>query len=378
MKKILATLTILLLLGAPSVFAGGGAEQEADHHDHHDHEEHGFLTPADLHEADLSDDALLDVVASTQLIADAVANVGGDRIQLITLMDQGQDPHGFEPTPRQMAQVSDSDVVFINGFALEEGLLPVLENVSDDVPMVEVSQRITAIAGDDHDHEHEGEAEEDHHDEHHHEDGEEHHDDDDHHEDGDEHHDEHHEEGEHHHAIDPHTWMSVRNVISWVEVVRDSLVALDPQGRDEYIANADAYIAELRELDEWVVNQLSTIPEENRVIVADHKVFGYFGRDYDFEQGEAVIPSFSTNSEPSPSHLAELVETLNEHPVPAVFVGDSTDMAIKDMFENLKEAVSVEPLVLQYSANHFAPDFPDYVSFFQYNVGQLVSGLAGK
>ncbi len=229
----------------------------------------------------------LRVVATTTILADIVRNVGGERIALTTLLPGGVDPHTFEPTPRDLATVAGAHVLFANGFGLETFLARMLQNAGANVPVVEVSAGVTPrrlAPG-------EGDAD---------------------------------EAG----AVDPHTWTSPANAIRFVDNIAATLSALDPAHAGEYAANARSYRRQLEELDAWIRAQIESIPPENRALVTDHAVFGYYADRYGLRQVGAIIPSFSAAAEPSAGEIAALEATMAQYGVKAVFVGNSVNPAL--------------------------------------------------
>ncbi len=296
----------------------------------------------------------LRVVVSTTVVGDVVSAVGGEAIALTVLMPPGADPHGFQPTPRDVAALSEADLVFINGLGLEEGLLPVIEGAVAAERIVAVSEGLPVLRG----------ADEPEHDDHA----------------ADEGHDEH--EGtspttatgaEHEHAVDPHTWMDPNHVIVWARVIAEALAQADPNHRRDYEARAQAYIAELEALDAWIRQEVATIPPEKRLLVTDHLVFGYFARRYGFEQVGAVIPGFSAVAEPSAQELAALEEAIRSHGVPAIFVGTTVN-------PRLAERVARDTgtrLLRIYTGSLSGPEgpAPTYLELMRYNVRTIVAGL---
>jgi manganese/iron transport system substrate-binding protein len=222
----------------------------------------------------------LRVVATTNIVADVVANVGGERIELTTLMDIGVDPHSFVPTPADTAAVHDAHVVFANGLGLESNLEEMLKNAGGNAVHIQVSEGLEYLAA------------------------------------GDQHQDEGHgPEGE---EADPHVWFSVPNVVHWTEKIEGALSTLDPGGASYYRENSQAYAAELQQLDTWIEDQIDRIPEANRKLVTNHPSLGYYAQRYDLEQVGAVFP-ISPSSEPSAQDLAALEDAIGEAGVPAVF-----------------------------------------------------------
>jgi len=280
----------------------------------------------------------LRVVATTTIVGDVVAQVGGDAIDLTVLLPVGADPHTFDPSPQDMTKVADADIIFANGAGLEAFLERLLENAGGDAEVVEVSEGITFI-----------EAE-------HHEDAAE--------PTGD---------GHHHEGIDPHTWTDPNNVLRWVDNIEAALVLHDPAHAADYKTNADAYRAQLRELDAWVREQVAAIPVENRKLVTDHETFAYFAQRYGFEQIGAVVPGYSTAAQPSARDLADLEDRIRAYGVKAVFVGSTVNPALA---QRVAEDTGVR-LVSLYTGSLTASggEADSYLGYVKYNVGAIVEGL---
>ena len=320
--------------------------------------------------------AVVQVVTTTSFIADWAENVGGDRVEVFSLVPTGADPHGFQPGARDVAKIADADIVFSVGLSLEGSwLTELLENASrDPSTIIELSDAIEPIEfAESHKEdvellEHIGEAvheveegeltpeaaieeirvilgssEEE-------EGGEE--------EEGkdnaeeeeaaamiqaiidqvddgtkdpvdgieeiehliSEGKDEH--EGHGHGVEDPHFWFDPLRVKLAVGYISEQFSTLDLDGADGYAANASEYNAELDELDAWTQEQVASVPDTRRFLVTSHDSFGYFADRYGFEV-VGVILSTTTEVEPSAEHLTELVEVVEEYNVPAVF-GEAT------------------------------------------------------
>ena len=368
------------------------AHSEEDHHDeeghddhadeeHHDHEHSESLEAliAELSPVSLAEGERLQVLASTSIVGDLVSNVAGESVDLSVLMPIGADLHSFEPVPSDLAAIADADVIFVIGLNAEEQLMESLENAGGEAVIVPVSTGIELLEfaeGEGHDHGH-GDEED------HHEDGEEHHDDDEeeHHDDEEEHHDgeeEHHDdEAAHDHdhgGVDPHVWTTPYHAILMVHNIEGVLAALDPAQADLYIANAEAYEAQLEELDGWVQSQIETIPAENRELVTDHTVFNYYADRYGLTQVGTVIPSFSTSAEPSAQELAELQDAVVAYDVPAIFVGTTVNPSLSEQVaqDTGKQLLTIYTGSLG-PAGSRAETFVDYI---RYNTNAFVEGLS--
>ncbi len=274
----------------------------------------------------------LKVVATTSIVADVVQQIGGDSFSVTTLLPLGSDPHSFQPSPRDMAMVADASIIFANGAGLEEFLQPLIENAGAQGRVIEVSdgiQLLEAPAGE----ADSGDAD----------------------------------------SGDPHTWVDPNNVLVWVDNIRAALVELDPAHAAIYQANAERYTASLQELDAWVVEQVAAIPPENRSLVTDHLVYGYFAARYGFEQIGAIIPGFSTISSPSAQDLAQIEEAIQSHHVLAIFVSDAINPTLA---QRVSDDTGVQ-LVRLYHGSLSEPGGPaaTYLDLIHYNVNAMVAAL---
>jgi ABC-type Zn uptake system ZnuABC Zn-binding protein ZnuA len=227
----------------------------------------------------------LKVIAAETFLADMTQNVSGDRIKVESLMPVGVDPHTFEPTPADVTKVADSDVIVINGAGLEEFLDKLLKNAGGQHHSIEASAGLTSRQL------HEGEI------------------------------------TDPDHAGDPHFFLDPNNVIKYVENIRDGLTKVDPEGAATYTANAEVYIAKLKELDRWIANQVKTVPEANRLLVTNHDNFGYFADRYGFKIIGTVLPGVSTGASPSAQQLADLIDHIKATGAKAIFEGVNPQLA---------------------------------------------------
>ncbi len=284
------------------------------------------------------------VITGTVILADFARNVGGDAVDVESLIPSGGDAHTFRTTPSDGIKVGGADVILLNGSGLDDDLVAFVESSRRSGSIfVEVSEGLTPMdlvvreLGDDH-HDEDEEEGEDHGDEE--EEGEDHGDEeeeegDDHgdeEEEGDDHGDEEEEGDDHgdeeeddhgdeedghgHGGGDPHFWLDPIAAIFYIEVIRDTLIEADPARADNYRSNADAYIQQLRDLDAEIKETLAVIPAEHRTLVSFHDAFGYFGARYDFE----VIAFVGVHGgEPTPGDIAGVIHEVEEEGLPAIF-----------------------------------------------------------
>ncbi|HSQ27973.1 MAG TPA: metal ABC transporter substrate-binding protein [Anaerolineales bacterium] len=299
-----------------------------------------FLAACNTPTDDISQqDHILRVVATTNIVGDVVSQVGGDAIELTVLLPPGTDPHSFQPTPQDMARAADAQVIFMNGAGLEAFMQSLLEKSGSQARLVEVSQDIALLEAVSH-----GESEGD---------------------------DAHSEEGEH--AGDPHVWMDPNNVLIWVDHIESTLVEIDPRNAALYKKNAESYRQELIDLDRWILEQVTQIPEANRELVTDHQLFIYFADRYGFEQIGAIVPGYSTLSEPSAQELAQLEDAIRELGVRAIFVGNTVNPGLAQRLAN----DTGTKLVFFYTGSLTEATGPaaTYLDYMRFNVLAIVDAL---
>ncbi len=249
------------------------------------------------------------VVATTSILGDVVENVAGDDATVEVLIPNGTDPHGFEPSARQMARLQSADLVVANGLGLEASLRSVLESLATGgPPLVEVAEEVDPLpfghAGADGD---EDDGADDH--------------------DGD----------DDHGDLDPHFWTDPLRVATAADVVAAALAEVASEV--DWAGRARRYGEELEKLHRDIERILEEVPAGRRKLVTNHEVFGYFAARYGFEVTGVVIPGGTTIAEPSASDLAQLAATIREEHVPAVF-GETTQSG--DLVEALRREADLE------------------------------------
>lgn len=271
----------------------------------------------------------LEVVATSSIIGDVVGEIGGDTIRLDTLMQPGQDPHSYEPATGDLAAVADADVVFVNGWALEEGVLGRLQDVAEYGPLVPISAGITPRV----------------------------------------------EEG----SVDPHVWLDPNHVMQWARNVEEVLATLDPDNAATYEENATAYLAGLEELDQFIAAQANTIPEAERLLVTNHDSLGYFARRYGFKVVGTVIPGTSTGAEPSASEMAALADTMSEAGVCTIFLEGTANASLAEAVAGEVDGCEEVTVVELYTGALGSAGTPagTYTGMMRVNVANILEGLAG-
>lgn len=234
------------------------------------------------------------VITSTSIVAALVSEVGGEQVNVRALIGPGVDPHTFDLTTGDARAISDADVVLINGLGLDDFLIDDVEGISDDVPVVIVTDGIELLEASGHEHEHAA---------------------------GDDH---------DHGDIDPHVWQDPLRVKVMVDNIAGALADADPERADQYRQNAEAYKQTLDETHAEIQALIDQIPVERRKLVTNHAAFAYFADRYGLDIVGTVIPGTSSEADPSAGEVAALVELIRETGVSVIFTESLLDPRVAE------------------------------------------------
>ena len=312
--------------------------------------------------ADNADSAGLTVVVTTNILGDVVQNLVGDDVEVVVIMPVGSDPHDFQASAQQVAQIGEAGALIVNGAGFEEGLLDVIESAEEDgVPTFEAISAVSTLEFGDHD-------DEDHDDEDH---DDEDHDDEDH---DDEDHDEHEHKHEHE-GVDPHFFTDPLRIADAAAAISDFL-GETVTGIDDaaLTANTEAYLAELRALDVEISEEMAALPRDRRILVTNHEVYGYFADRYGFEIVGTVIPSGTTVDTASAQALAALAQVVEDEQVPAIFADTSSS---HELAQTLADEVGSIAVVELFSESLGPSDSAGatYVQMIRTNATRIIDAL---
>ena len=266
------------------------------------------------------------VLASTTFLADIVRNVAGDRVTVESLLPVGADPHSYEATPSDVTRIAGCKLLIINGADYEHFLGPLLQNAGGQREVIEASAGLYPS----------GEL----------------------------------EDGS---GIDPHLWLDPNNAITYVENIREALTHFDPEGAADYQVNAATFSAELKALDAWIVEQVSQVPPERRLLITNHESLNYFADRYGFTIIGTVIESFSSDASPSAQQMAALVDQIKASRAPAIFLDAGDNSALAQQIAAETGVRVVTDLHLESLTD--GPPTATYIDMMKHNVTQIVNAL---
>jgi zinc/manganese transport system substrate-binding protein len=302
------------------------------------------LSPAALASASAEP---LKVIASFSIIGDFAKNVGGERVEVTTLVGPDGDAHVYEPKPADAVAMADADVVLVNGLHFEGFLERLVETSGAKAQIVELTKGVEPLKMQE-EHEAEGEAHEAAAEE---------------------------EEGHHHGDTDPHAFQSIANAKIYVKNIADAFCAADAEGCDAYKANAEAYTQKLAAAEDEVKAAVASIPEDKRVIITSHDAFGYFQHEYGltFLAPEGV----STEAEASAADVAALIRQVREDKASAIFVESITNARLA---EQIATETGLKIGGTLYSDALSAADgpAPTYIELMRYNIATIKGAILGS
>ncbi len=282
-----------------------------------------------------NDSNSLAVLASTSVLADIAQNIAGDRVQVQSLLPIGADPHAYQPVPSDVAKISASDLLILNGLEYEHFIESLLENAGGERVIVEATHGLTPRE----DHADETESSTNH----------------------------------AHEAGDPHLWLDPNLVITYVENIRNGLIQVDPAGKEIYTANAEKYIAQLKDLDAWIVEQVNQIPAERKLLVTNHESLNYFAKRYGFEVVDTILPSFSSEASASAQEIASAIDAIKNSGAPAIFLGEIENANLANQIASETGVKVIDNLYVEsLSAGEPAET---YIDMMKHNVTQIVQAL---
>lgn len=278
----------------------------------------------------------ISVVATTGMIANAAEVIGGDRINVVGLMGPGVDPHLYKATAGDVNRLQSADLIIFNGLHLESRMSEVLKQIADQRPVVAVAESLpeselisdSGFGG----------------------------------------------------SHDPHLWFDVSKWRVVVDSIAAAIIKVDPDNKETYLGNLEAYQSELEILDNKIRMMLSTVNAEQRVLITAHDAFGYFGEAYGFEV--RGLQGISTVSEAGARDFQELADFIADKRIGAIFIESSVP---RRSIEALQAAVQSRGFDVRIGGELFSDAMGEegsfegtYIGMVTHNVETISRALKGN
>ena len=303
------------------------------------------------------------VVATSSVLCDLASQIAQNTIALTCLIKPGVDPHAYSPKPEDRRALEDADLVLYTGYDYEPDLIQMIQATNTPAPKIAVLEQAVPkpLMGEDHDHDHghDKAKEEDH---------------------------------DHAHSEaaaapaetsaeaqvpDPHVWHNPQNGASMVEVISQQLQTLVPANASQYEQNERAIATQLNGIYAWTKTQVETVPLNARKLITPHNSFQYFADAFGFQVG-GTIEGLSTDEQPSPARLAELVDLVKSSNVPAIFGEQTTNpQLIETLAKNANVKLAEQPLFVE-GPGDANSNAPTYQKMLVVNTCTIVNALGGK
>ena len=266
----------------------------------------------------------INVAASLTILADFARNVGGDRVDVVSLVGPNGDAHSYVPSPADAKKLADAKLIILDGLGLEGSTARFMRAAAKDAKVVTASDGITPLRLGS--------------------------------------------------QSDPHAWQSVANAKTYVANIRDALIAADPAGKSVFEANAADYLRRLDALEAEVQAAIASIPPDRRKLVTTHNAFGYFGTAYEVD---FIAPhGVSTEAEPSARDVARIIAQIRAQKIPAVFLENVTDPRLLERIAQESGARIGGTLYSDALTDANGPA-PTYIDMMRHNVKELMTALGG-
>lgn len=275
------------------------------------------------------DNNKLVALSTFTIISDMVSEVGGDRVESISLTKPGAEIHGYQPTPADLVQASRANIMFENGMGLELWTEKLRASIPD-VPIKTISQGVEIIDI---------------------------------------------SEDAYAGKPNPHAWMSPEQGLIYVENIRRELTALAPEDAEYFDANAAAYSEKIKAVDTKLETALAALPDNNRVLVTCEGAFSYLTTDYGLE--EVYLWAINSDSMGSPQQVAKVIEIVKAQEIPAVFCESTVEPRIQ------REVVAATGV--RYGGTLFVDSLSTtdgpastYLALLEHTANTIISGLTGE
>jgi len=268
------------------------------------------------------------IVSTASMIYDMAKNITGDLAENEVIVPIGGDPHLYEPTPSDAKMIAKADLLLINALTFEGWILDLIKNSGANAVIDTVTLGVNPIAS-----------------------------------------------SEYENAFDPHAWMDVSLGLIYIENIKDAVIALDPNNKESYIKNYEAYREKLIGLDKYIKQRIQEIPAKKRVIITTHDAFAYFGRKYGLKL-EALM-GISTETDATAADMKRVSEAIKSFNVPALFVESTISPKIVEQIAKDND-ISIGGELFTDSIGGPETEGNSYYDMMKHNTDTIVDALTGK
>ena len=273
---------------------------------------------------EIKNDKIL-AVSTITVINDIVKNIGKDKVEASSICEVGVDPHTYHPKPSDPKLIAKSDIVFINGFALEHWIEEMIKGAGGNKKEIVVTNGLIPMTD---------------------------------------------EKG--YGDPDPHAWFDVNNIKTYSENIAAGLISIDPKNESYYRANLDEYKFKLDSLNDWIKTQINLIPESQRILITSHDAFRYFGRAYGMEA--KGLQGISTEAKIRTEDLKNLIDYVKAKNLKSVFIETSVNPKLLEQISSETNAKIGGTLFSDSIGNEGTPE-GTYIGAVKYNVNTIVNSL---
>ena len=266
------------------------------------------------------------LVATASMISDIAQNIVGDKFEVATIVPIGKDPHTYEPTPGDATMVAYADVIFKNDLTFEGWLIKLITNSGTKANVVKVTEGVDVIKS-----------------------------------------------LTYANSADPHAWMNASNGIIYAENIKNAMVEYDAANKDFYEKNFEVYRKKLEELDQYILDQIKTIPEQQRILITSHDAFQYYGRKYGIRL-ESILGT-STDAQVQTSDYSKVDKVIRESGVPAVFIESTVNPKMLQQLASSND-ITIGGSLFSDSIGDENSDAPSYLAMLKYNTDVIVKALS--
>ena len=266
------------------------------------------------------------VLSTFTIIADMTREVGGDKIESISLTKEGAEIHGYQPTPDDLITASRADVIFENGMHLELWTNKLRSSIPN-VPIVKVSEGVEIVSI---------------------------------------------VEDSYAGKPNPHAWMSPKQGLIYVENIRQALIKLSPENTDYFTTRAGLYSEKIKQVDLKLSTSLASLPSDNRVLVTCEGAFSYLTKDYNLE--EVYLWAINSDAQGSPQQIAKVINIVKEKKVPAVFCESTVEPRIQQEVVAATGAKLGQVLYVD-SLSTLSGPASTYLKLLEHTADAIISGL---